>query len=90
MIYYYLFQDLFILILNLDDSSQFSNRFLISRFTIRFESFDNSISTLEIELLRLSNRIDTNRQDSNRISDSNSMTRFDAINLNRIKILRYQ
>jgi hypothetical protein len=40
-----------------------------------------SISILEIELSRLSSRIDTNRQDLDRVFDLNSITRPDAINL---------
>jgi len=41
------------------------------------------ISTLEIESPRLSSRINTNRQDSNQVLDSNLMTQLDAISLDK-------
>jgi len=60
----------FILILSLDNSSRFFESSFDSKYRNRLEL---SISTLEIKLLRLSNRININYQDLNRVFDSNSI-----------------
>ncbi len=58
-----------------------SSRFFESNFDFKYRNqFELSISILEIKLSRLSNRINTNCQ------DSNSIIRFDAISL--VKILQ--
>ncbi len=47
----------------------------------RLDSTRFSISILEINFSRLSNRTNSNCQDSSRLIDSNSINRFDAISL---------
>jgi len=56
----------------------FFKSILDSELTIRFES---SIPILEIESSKLSNRIDSNRQNSDRLIDPNSINRSDAVSL---------
>ena len=56
----------------------------IFRFDFRFNFWNRielSISTLEIELPRLSIQFESNRQDSIRFLESNSISRIDAISL---------
>jgi len=60
MIFYYLFQNFFILILSLGDSSRYFKLSFDFKYRNRLELL---ISTLEIELSRLSSRVGTNRQD---------------------------
>jgi len=56
--------------------------FFESNFDFKYRNrLELLISTLEIELPRFLSRVGTNRQDSNRFLDPNSMTRTDAINL---------
>jgi hypothetical protein len=78
MVFYYLSKNFFILILSLGDSGRFFGSVFDSKFTTRPEL---SVPTLGIESPRLSGRVDTNRQDSGRVPDPNSMTRPDAISL---------
>jgi hypothetical protein len=62
------------------------NRFFESNFDFKYRNrLELLNSILEIELSRLSSRVDTNYQDSSRILDSNSITRPDAISL----LIRY-
>jgi len=62
------------------------NRFFESNFDFKYRNrLELLNSILEIELSRLSSRVDTNYEDSSRILDSNSITRPDAISL----LIRY-
>ncbi len=59
-----------------------SNRFFELSFDFKYRNwFELLISILEIELSRLSNRVNINCQDLNQVFDSNSITRSDAISL---------
>jgi hypothetical protein len=67
-----------------------SNRFFESNFDFKYRNrHELSILTLGIKLLRLSNRINTNCQDLNRIFDSNLIIGLDAINLLEERNLRF-
>jgi len=66
-----------------------SNRFFESIFDFKSTTrLELSISTLEIESSRFSNRINSNCQDLNRLIDPNSINRSDAISLLLITISR--
>ncbi len=70
-------------------NSSFDNlsQFFESSFNFKYRNrFELLVLTLEIELSRLSNQVNTNCQDSSRIFDSNLITQFDAISLAKIDL----